>query len=69
VVAAFGHTDASYDQTHAAMSAGAQTSTTQARVLGLGDPLHRRPGDPAGLVVLDSTLTPAAVVIGGIWIG
>jgi hypothetical protein len=26
-------------------------------------------GDPAGLVVLDSTLTPAAVVIGGIWIG
>jgi hypothetical protein len=26
-------------------------------------------GDPAGLVVLDSTLTPAAVMIGGIWIG
>jgi N-acetylglucosamine-6-phosphate deacetylase len=26
-------------------------------------------GDPADLVVLDSTLTPAAVMIGGIWIG
>jgi hypothetical protein len=26
-------------------------------------------GDLVGLVVLDSTLTPAAVMIGGIWIG
>jgi N-acetylglucosamine-6-phosphate deacetylase len=41
VVAAVGHTDGSYDQTHAAISAGAQTSTTPARVLGLGDTLHR----------------------------
>jgi N-acetylglucosamine-6-phosphate deacetylase len=48
VVAAVGHTDASYDQTHAAISAGAQTSTTPARVLGLGDPLQRRPGGPRG---------------------
>lgn len=48
VVAAVGHTDASYDQTHAAISAGAQTSTAPARVLGLGDTLHRRPGGPRG---------------------
>jgi NAD(P)-dependent dehydrogenase (short-subunit alcohol dehydrogenase family) len=51
VVAAVGRADASCDQTHAAISAGAQTSPTPARV------------------VLDSTLTPAAVMIGGIWIG
>jgi NAD(P)-dependent dehydrogenase (short-subunit alcohol dehydrogenase family) len=51
VVAAVGRADASCDQTHAAISAGAQTSPTPARV------------------VLHSTLTPAAVMIGGIWIG
>jgi hypothetical protein len=51
VVAAVGRADASCDQTHAAISAGAQTSPTPARV------------------VLDATLTPAAVMIGGIWIG
>ena len=65
VVAAVGRAEASCDQTHAAISAGAQTSPTPARVLGLGDQnLHRRPG-----VVLDSTPTPAAVMMSGIWIG
>jgi nucleoside-diphosphate-sugar epimerase len=45
VVAAVGRADASCDQTHAAISAGAQTSATPARVLGLGDQnLYRRPG-------------------------
>jgi hypothetical protein len=64
VVAAVGRADASCDETHAAISAGAQTSTTRARVLGMGDQ-----NPPATRVVLDSTLTPAAVMIGGTWIG
>ena len=64
VVAAVGRADASCDETHAAISAGAQTSPTPARVLAWATRIST--GDPA---VLDSTLTPAAVMIGGIWIG
>jgi hypothetical protein len=64
-VAAVGRADASCDQTHAAISAGAQTSTTPRSCPGPGRP----ESPPATRVVLDSTLTPAAVTIGGTWIG
>jgi N-acetylglucosamine-6-phosphate deacetylase len=66
VVAAVGPTNASYDQTHAGISAGAQTSTP---LVSWAWVTRISTGDPADLVVLDSTLTPAAVRIGGIWIG
>jgi len=65
VVAAVGPADASCDQTHAAISAGA-TNLDDARSC----PGPRRPeSPPATRVVLDSTLPPAAVMIGGTWIG
>ena len=63
VVAAVGHTDAIYDQTHAGTSAGAQTSRP---LVSWGWATRISTGDPADLVVLDSTLTPTAVMIGGI---
>jgi hypothetical protein len=66
VVAAVGHTDASYHQTHAGTSAGAQTSRP---LVSWAWATRISTGDPADLVVLDSTLTPTAVTIGGIWIG
>ena len=66
VVAAVGHTDASYDQTHAGISGGAQTSTRSCPGPGA---TRISTGDSADVVVLDSTTTPAAVMIGGIWIG
>jgi N-acetylglucosamine-6-phosphate deacetylase len=51
VVAAVGHTDASYDQTHAGISAGAQTSTPLVSSAWGDQNPHRRPGGPC---VLDS---------------
>ena len=65
VVAAVGRADASCDQTHAAISAGAQNLADARSCPGPGRPESA----PATRVVLDSTLTPAAVMIGGIWIG
>jgi N-acetylglucosamine-6-phosphate deacetylase len=65
VVAAGGHTDAIYDQTRAGTSAGAQTSRP---LVSWGWATRSSTGDPADLVMLDSTLTPTAVMIGGIWI-
>ncbi|HEX5907433.1 MAG TPA: hypothetical protein VFY56_10490 [Propionibacteriaceae bacterium] len=52
VVAAVGHTDASYDQTHAGTSAGAQTSRP---LVSWAWATRISTGDPADLVVLDST--------------
>jgi NAD(P)-dependent dehydrogenase (short-subunit alcohol dehydrogenase family) len=65
VVAAVGRADASCDQTHAAISAG---SPNLADARSCPGPRHPE-SPPATRVVLDSTLTPAAVMIGGIWIG
>jgi polar amino acid transport system substrate-binding protein len=48
VVAAVGHTDASYDQTHAGISAGAQTSTPLVSWAWGEENLHRRLGGRRG---------------------
>ena len=54
-----------FDQ--ALLAAVRQTSTTPARVLGLQD-RDLTFGDQADLVVLDASLTPAAVMIRGAWV-
>ena len=51
----------------ALLAAVRQTSTTPARVLGLED-RNLSANDQADLVVLDASLTPTAVMIGGTWI-
>ncbi|HJQ86838.1 MAG TPA: hypothetical protein VJ820_05165 [Propionibacteriaceae bacterium] len=60
VVAAVGHTDAIYDQTNAAPRL--ELKPRDRSCPGAGRP----ESPPADLVVLDSTLTPTAVMIGGI---
>jgi N-acetylglucosamine-6-phosphate deacetylase len=49
------------------LAAVRQTSTTPARVLGLED-RGLAAGDQAELVVLDASLKPTAVMIGGTWV-
>jgi N-acetylglucosamine-6-phosphate deacetylase len=49
------------------LAAVRQTSTTPARVLELDD-RNLSANDQADLVVLDASLTPTAVMIGGTWI-
>ena len=51
----------------ALLAAVRQTSTTPARVLGLDD-RNLSANDQADLVVLDASLAPTAVMIGGAWI-
>jgi N-acetylglucosamine-6-phosphate deacetylase len=51
----------------ALLAAVRQTSTTPARVLGLED-RDLAAGGQADLVVLDTSLTPTTVMIGGAWI-
>ena len=51
----------------ALLAAVRQTSATPARVLGLDD-RNLSANDQADLVVLDASLTPTAVMIGGTWI-
>ncbi|GAA2696678.1 N-acetylglucosamine-6-phosphate deacetylase [Actinoplanes palleronii] len=53
VLAAIGHTDASYDQTHAGVAAGASVATHLFN--GMRPPHHREPGPVVGL--LSSTAT------------
>jgi N-acetylglucosamine-6-phosphate deacetylase len=55
------------DDDEALLAAVRQTSTTPGRVLGLDDRTLSA-NDHADLVVLDASLTPTAVMIGGTWI-
>jgi N-acetylglucosamine-6-phosphate deacetylase len=55
------------DPDQALLAAVRQTSKTPARVLGLED-RDLAAGDRADLVVLDASLTPTAVMIGGAWV-
>ena len=55
------------DPDQALLAAVRQTSTTPARVLGHQD-RDLTAGDQADLVVLDASLTPTAVMIGGAWV-
>jgi N-acetylglucosamine-6-phosphate deacetylase len=55
------------DPDQALLAAVRQASTTPARVLGLED-RDLAAGDQADLVVLDASLTPTAVMIGGAWV-
>jgi N-acetylglucosamine-6-phosphate deacetylase len=55
------------DPDQALLAALRQSSATPARVLGLED-RDLTAGDQADLVVLDASLTPTAVMIGGAWI-
>jgi N-acetylglucosamine-6-phosphate deacetylase len=55
------------DPDQALLAAVRQTSTTPARVLGLED-RGLAAGDQAELVVLDASLKPTAVMIGGTWV-
>jgi hypothetical protein len=52
--AAVGHTDASDDQTHAGISAGAQTSTPLVSWAWGDQNLHRRPGGRRGARLHDN---------------